>query len=347
MATILIIVVLILAILAFFLTTFGATISDYFSFFVEGQKYNFSVAELHLLWKASKKANIKNRSRLFWSVAAVEESIALLTEQQAIVIDATEKENLTKLLSKLYSFRTKIELDSVQKKRGLESTSQINSGQICVLVFATLGQFYANVIENAQGKIVLRSVGEIPKTFNFAYKGDVNVYLWRTGDAGYLFKTTILSIEQTNTGTLFTIAPSTNVIRTQKRKSVRAIANFPALLYIQHPETVANVLPETVNGVKCIVKDISEDGAQILVKGRAVAGMRAKLQFELNQTKVVMFVKTIRFVYSNSQHLSKVHLFCEKISDESRNAILSYVYRITATDSNESKDYFADFAEQV
>ncbi|MEL3908877.1 MAG: PilZ domain-containing protein [Treponemataceae bacterium] len=341
MLTILIIVVLILTILAFFSTAFGETIIDYFSFFVEGQKYDFLIAELHLLWKVSKKANIKNRTRLFWSVAAVEEAIYFLTKQQTTTIDLTEKEKLTKLLSKLYDFRTKIELESVQKKRGLESTSQIRPGQICVLVFAELGQFYASVIENVRGKIVLRSVGEIPKTFNFDYKGDVSVYLWRKGDAGYIFKTQVLGIEYTNTGTLFTIAPSRNVMRTQKRKSVRAVANFPALLYVQHPETVPNILPETVNGVKCIVKDISEDGAQILVKGRAVNGMRAKLQFELAPTKVVMFVKTIRFVYSNSQNISKVHMSCEKISDESRNAILSYVYRIATP----SEDIFADYEE--
>lgn len=343
--TSLLLLILVLGFVAFFSTKIGSAIIDYFSFYIEGQKYRFSASELKLLWKVAKKADLKNRTRLFWSVSALNEAITLLTQQTETVTDEKEKAKLTTLLSKLYSFRTKVELENVQSRRGLESTAQIKLGQVCVLVFMELGQFYATVIENTGHAIKLRSVSEIPKAFNFNYTGDVSVYIWRTGDAGYIFKTRVLNIEQTNAGTIFTLAPSKNIIRTQKRKSVRAPANFEALLFLQHPDTAANTLPEHINGVKCRVKDISEDGAQVIVKGKSVGGMRAKLQFELANTQVVMFVKTIRFVYSSSQHLSKIHFACEKISDESRNAILSYVYQINTDNESQDKTATEETAE--
>lgn len=322
--------ILVLGVIALFSTKIGSSIIDYFSFYVEGQKSSFSAAELHLLWQVAKKTNLKHRTRLFWSVTALNEAIGYLSKQVASEIDESEKEKLTSLLSKIYSVRTKVELESAQKHRGLENTSQIKLGQICVLVFKELGQFYATLIENTNNYIQLRSVSDIPKTFNFGYTADVSVYVWRTGDAGYIFKTQVIKIEQTNSGTIFTLAHSKDIIRTQKRTSVRAPADFQALLFLQHPDTAANTLPEHINGVKCRIKDISEGGAQVIVKGKAVGGMRAKLQFEIAGTQVVMFVKAIRFVYSNPQHLSRIHFSCEKLSDKGRNAILSYVYRIEA-----------------
>lgn len=324
----LVFIICILLVVGFFSTKLGARIIDYFSFFVEGQKYNFSVGELRLLWQVGNQAQLKHKTRLFWSVFAIQDAISVLTQNISVTADLKERERLNALLSKLYDFRTKIELETVQKKRGLETTDQIKIGQICVLVFTNFGQFYATVIENNKNKILLRCVGELPKAFNFQYKGDLSVYLWRKGDAGYIFKTQVVKIQQTNAGTVFTVTPSNDIIRTQKRRSVRAKANFNALLYPQHPDTPANTIPEVINGVKCVVRDISEDGALILAKGKCVKGMRAKLQFELGGTEIVMFVKVIRFLYSEPQNLSKIHVHCEKITMEARNAILSYVYEI-------------------
>ena len=328
----LVILIGILLIFAFFSTKIGSSVIDYFSFFVDGQKYSFSVSELHLLWRVGKNVNLKNKSRLFWSVNALQEAITFLTTQVERVTDGTEKAKLTSLLSKLYDFRTKVELETVQKKRGLEHTSQIKQGQICVLVFPHFGQFYANVTENNSKSIQLRSIGELPMAFNFKATDEVSIYLWREGDAGYLIKSHILNITQTNAGTIFNFSHSKDIIRTQKRKSVRAKADFQALLFPQHPDTPANVLPESVNGVKCNIKDISEDGALVFARGKCVKGMRAKLQFRIADKDIVMFVKAIRFVYSTSQNISKIHFHSEKISAEDKNAILSYVYEIVHVD---------------
>lgn len=321
-------VILILAIIAFFSTGIGASIIDYFNFFVEGQKYNFSVPELHLLWKVGQAAELKRKSRLFWSVTALQEAIVFLTNKSKLASEALEKEKFNELLSKLYTFRTKVELESVQKMRGLETTRQLKIGQLCVLVFANFGQFYASLIENDSNGLKFRSTGKISLTFNPTYRGDITIYLWRDGDAGYIFRTTLTDINQANSGIVFSTAHSKEIIRTQKRKSIRAKSNFKALLFPQHPDTPINIMPEIINGVKCIIKDISEDGAQVLVKGKCVRGLRAKLQFDLGEEKVIMFVKAIRFTYSTSQHMSKIHFQCLKISDECRNNILSYVYEI-------------------
>lgn len=337
----LIFLIFILTIISFFSTAFGSAIIDYLNFFVEGQKYNFSVAELHLLWKVAKASKIRNKTRLFWSIQALQETIAVLSNRINLTQDAEEKEKLTDLLSKLYGFRTKVELETLQKKRGVQSTDRINIGQVCVLVFPNFGQFYATLIENNIAGLKFRSIGELPKAFNFKFTGSMNVYFWRQGDAGYLFTTDIKDISQSNAGTVFFTSHSKNIIRTQKRKSVRAKANFPALLFPQHPETPANVMPEVINGVKCVIKDISEDGALVLVKGKCVKGMRAKLQFEIAGKEIVMFVKAIRFTYSTSQKMSKIHFHCEKVREDSKNDILSYVYEIGER-STAAADIFDD-----
>lgn len=332
MVTNLSIMVLILAIIAFFSTTIGSSIIDYFNFYSEGKKNNFSNAQLQSLWKALKDSHIKEKSRIFLSNKTLQEATAILINKSNLLVDTTEKKLLNELVTKLYDIRTTIELEKGKIESILKSTNEITVGQICVLVFINVGQFYANLIENNQSGLKFRSIGELPKTYNFKNADDVTVYLWKKNDAGYVFKTTITNIERTNAGTVFFAKHSKKIIRTQKRKSIRAESDFDALLFLQHPQTPANIIPESINGVKCKIKDISEDGALVFVKGRAVKGLKAKLQFELETQKIVMFVKSTSFIYSTSQHISKIHFFCEKISEENRNAVLSYVYKTKSQD---------------
>ena len=82
--------ILVLGVIALFSTKIGSSIIDYFSFYVEGQKSSFSAAELHLLWQVAKKTNLKHRTRLFWSVTALNEAIGYLSKQVASEIDESE-----------------------------------------------------------------------------------------------------------------------------------------------------------------------------------------------------------------------------------------------------------------
>ena len=81
-------------------------------------------------------------------------------------------------------------------------------------------------------------------------------------------------------------------------------------------------------GLKCRLIDISEDGAAILVGGRAKVGITVKLQFALASEQLMMvgIVKGIEFKQNKNQ--SVLHIQAVNVPTRIKNQILSYVYNL-------------------
>ena len=99
-----------------------------------------------------------------------------------------------------------------------------------------------------------------------------------------------------------------------------------------------NDVYEKKGGIKCVVKDISEDGAMIYVKGKAENGVNIKLQFKIQEKQVVMCGYIVRFIYDEKANTSKIHFNCTKITEQNRNNILSFVYDIAGNRESDIKE---------
>ena len=66
------------------------------------------------------------------------------------------------------------------------------------------------------------------------------------------------------------ITQSEKMFRAQKRKSVRCECHVPAQMYIIREKIINFSTVETAPGLRCILEDISEDGAMIRIGGKAV-----------------------------------------------------------------------------
>ncbi len=317
--------VVLFALIALSFTKPGRGVLDFFKFFVEGQKYNFSIPNLRLLWKATSHAGLDDRTRVFWSVGALDECIKIIVSQ-AESASNEKKEEIKSLLTKLYDYRTKVELEHVRKKRKLESTLEISIGQVCIMIFPNIGAVHGQITENTRFGLKIKPLVDISSKLQKPNEMLISIYFWRAEDAGYFFKSNILSAGHQDTNFFLVFKQTRNIIRTQKRKSVRAECDLPALLFPLHADTVDNTIPEISGGVKCSIKDISEDGAMLLVKGECKKGIKIKLQFSILQKDIVMFGKIVRFVYDMKSNRSRVHFQCLKLDKDAKNIILSYVY---------------------
>jgi len=85
---------------------------------------------------------------------------------------------------------------------------------------------------------------------------------------------------------------------------------------------------ESSQGLRCKIIDLSEDGAALLIGGRAKLGLPIKVQFELLDHIVVMngTVKGVNF--DEKKNRSILHIQSVPLSKRTRNVILSYVYNI-------------------
>lgn len=295
-------------------------------FFISGLDAGFGLSDLFLLWKVSDICDLEQPQSLFFSMNSLKQCMTKLS-------DMTEADNtnvqLQKVLSKLFDFRTKLHNDSDSKK-SLESTMFLDAGQKLRIILPGKGVFSSEILHCGKELII-----SVPKQHNLIpipaseWVGKIlNIYLWRSGDARYVFDTTVLSQGLFIGKSSITIKHSNSLVRTQKRKSIRAKCQIYGKLFIIKSAQVDYYSVETKNGYKCLIEDISESGALIRIGGKGVQNIKIKLQFNINNKLVIMFgdIKTIE--YNETENQTLIHFECTHIDPMMKNEVLRYVYDV-------------------
>ena len=295
-------------------------------FFVNGLDSGFNIADVNLLWNVAQICGLEEPVSLFYSLPALTKCMTQITNQAA----AEGKEKSPKiqlLLGKLFDFRTKIQNQSDEKK-GITSTQFLEKGQTLRIILPGKGVFVSEIVNNASQIVI-----NVPKQKNLIpIPGDewvgktLSVYLWRKGDARYVFDTIVTQHGLYLGKSALFLKHSSNLVRTQKRKSVRAKCEIYGNLFFIHGNNNDYTTIETRNGYRCFLENISESGALIRVGGKGVANVKIKLQFSI-QNKLILMVGVIRTVeYSEKDNQSLLHFECTHIDPVMRNEVLSYVY---------------------
>ena len=201
-------------------------------FFTEGLSQGFSFVDIGTLWKTSRLCDLEEPVSLFYSMPSLTKCISHI-KSQAESDGTANSAKSQNLLSKLYTFRTKIEKDA-DKKRGLESTRALSNGQKLRIIMPGKGVFYSEIVNNdreiaikvptQKGQITIDGADWVGKS--------ISVYLWRTGDARYVFDTTVDGVGLFLGKSTLYLHHSTDLIRTQKRNAVRAKCHIFGDLYI-------------------------------------------------------------------------------------------------------------------
>jgi c-di-GMP-binding flagellar brake protein YcgR len=342
-----VVLLLILSFVAFLISEKGRGTKNFLKFLVTGLDTGFSLRQIALLGKVGKSAGLDDVSSLYWSLPSLDRCTAEIIRQSKL--NGTENNPETqKLLSDLYKYRTSVELEQSKKKRGLESTRDINPGQRIRIVLKGAGIYVSRILRNNGTTLMIDfpsapagSPMQSPTSIPWLGK-EITVYFWRKEDAGYEFETTVVPVPQNqkepeHAAVLF-IAHSRTLLRTQKRKSVRAKCNLYAQLYIVPSERELDTDIEPEAGMKCLLEDLSEDGAMILIGGKAVRNMKIKLQFMLHDVCVVMSGFSRGVEYNPTTHQSRIHFECGNLNPRMKNAILAFVYNVLPEEEKQQFD---------
>ncbi|MCR4735705.1 MAG: PilZ domain-containing protein [Treponema sp.] len=312
----------------FLLALFYNIFRDQITFFITGLDAKFSLNDLFLLWKVGKLCDLDSPTNLFWSMNSLTKCMYYITTQAS----EDKKENdpdTQKLISRLFDYRTKLQNQSDEKK-GLDTTLSLEKGQKLRIILPGKGVFYSKILNNGKEIVI-----NVPRQKNLipvpaeAWDGKVvSIYLWRKGDARYVFDTQVLSHGMFLGEASIALRHSNNLIRTQKRKAVRAKCDINAQLYIIKSQDVDYSAVETKGGYKCHIEDISESGALIRIGGKGVENIQIKLQFSINNMLVIMAGIIRRVEFNELDNQSLLHFECVQIEPFMRNAVLSYVYNL-------------------
>jgi len=326
---------LILLLLAIVLTTLAFLIRKtnigkfpWFQFFLKGKESGFTFREINLLRKVAIENSLKDPISLFWSVKQLDYSIkGTIIKYRASGEESSD--SATNFICKLFDFRKRVEFELPKYKLGLKTTREIADRQRIKLSTPGIGPFYSIIVENLRRYLALSYPQGQKVPQGFSWKGQqISVYFWRTGDAGYFFSSKVIDDFSEQKYPIIHVAHSGNLIRTQKRKSIRAELNNNAILFPLKSSHEANEIVETGRGLRCRMLDISEDGAAILIGGKAKVGIPIKVQFELAENMIMLngIVKGIN--YEEAKNRSILHIQAFTPSNSMKNRILAYVYNI-------------------
>ena len=306
----------------------AVTFAPKIKFYLMGFDFGFKIHEINLLWRLSKTSNLEEPTALYWSISALDHCIStVINESRA---NATEQEPQTQhFLQKLYKYRTKVELDPTNSKN-MRTTKSLTRGQPLRIILPGHGVFSSKVLNVGRELVIsmpLQKKQIIVPGKDWLNK-KVNVYLFRHNDAEYVFDSYVKNIVQFNSENALYLEHTENLLRVQKRRSVRSDTAIYGQLYIENSETLNHTEPETASGLKCLIEDISEDGALVRIGGKGKTGLKLKLQYLIDEQVVVMYGITKGVEYNTKLNQSRMHFECLEIDPAMRNLILTFVYKL-------------------
>ncbi len=312
----------------FILRRLGGGNFPWFQFYIKGRESGFSFKEVNLLRKVAVENRLENPVSLFWSIKQLDRSIRGMVTKFRSQNRESEPANLT-FLNKLYDFRKRVEFNLPKYKIGIKSSRQISPHQRVRLTLESGEVFTASVVENLKRYLAISYPQGPAMPPGFSWKNqNVNVYFWRPDDAGYVFLSKVLEDFSEKKYPIIHIIHSDNLVRSQKRNSIRVQANTPLSLYPIKTINAANEEEEKTPGLRSRLIDISEDGAAVLIGGKAKVGLPVKLQFKLTQNPVIMCGVVKGTTFSQKKNQSILHIQAVPPSTKMKNEILSYVYNI-------------------
>ena len=297
-------------------------------FYTKGKESGFSFREVNLLRKVAVENKLKNPASLFWSIKQLDRSIkGIILKFRSQNTEGDEESN--DILSKLFELRKKVEFDLPKYKLGLKSSRNIATQQRIKIMLPGEGPFSSMVVENLNRYMAVSYPQGPRMPQGFSWKGQrIGVYFWRKDDAGYFFQTKVLEDFFDKKYPILHIAHSNKVVRTQKRKSVRVETDLPASIFPLRTINEANENMVEEKGLRSRLLDLSEDGAAILIGGRAKVGLPLKVQFFLDDSAVVMCGVVKGVNYDEKRNRSTLHLQAVPLSPRLRNKVLAYVYNL-------------------
>lgn len=342
-----IVIFLIVCLTIYLLVKFDQKHQKKIKFFVTGVEEKFSISEILLLWKVAKICHLEEPLSLYWSIPSLSRCISEI-KSNAERNSVGSSEETQKMLSKLYSYRTKIENES-DKKKGLESTHYLDNKLRLRVLLPGKGIFSSNIINNARELTISipQQNGQVivePKDWSGK---QVSVYVWRTGDARYVFDTVVLNDGIFLGKPVLYLKHTDKLLRTQKRQSIRAKCNIYANLFIIKEQVIDYNAVETRSGYRCLIEDISESGAMVRIGGQGAQNIQLKLQFNLNNKLIIMFGIVRQVEYNKVINQSRLHIEALHIDEHMKNEILSFVYNILPDGEKEKFDALALLDEEM
>ena len=320
-----------LALMIFFVKEGGLGF-PWIEFYLRGKESGFRFSEINALRKVARENNLKEPAALYWSQRQLDRCIRATIIKLKATGELDDPVSI-RFLQKLFDFRKQVEFNQPKYRSGLRSSRNMAKGQRVRIPIPGVGVFETQVVENMRRYLALEYPRGKRLPVGYTWRNmKIDVFFWRADDAEYYFETQVIADNYDKKDPSLHIAHSDNLIRAQKRGSVRLGLSIPASIYPLKSIELANEMIETRPGYRGKMIDLSEDGFAVRVGGKASANIPIKIQITIGDDYIVMcgLVKNVN--YNQKTNQSSLHAQAGRISDKMRISILTQVYGILSAD---------------
>jgi c-di-GMP-binding flagellar brake protein YcgR len=306
----------------------GGITFPWVEFYLRGKESGFKIREINLLRKVAVEHRLQDPAALYWSERQLDRCIrgTISRLRSRGIMDDPKS---ISFLKKLFDFRKQVEFNLPKNRAGLRSSRNMPTGQRIRIPLPGVGAYESQVVENMRKYIAITYPKGKPLPAGQSWRGQIiSIYFWRSEDAGYYFETQVIGDYFDKKNPILHVAHSDNLIRAQKRGSVRLTLTQIVNLYPLQGIEAANEIVEPQPGYRGKMIDLSEDGFAVLVGGKARAGLPIKMQLFMGDTPIVMCGAVKNVTYNQNKNQSVLHVQATKPSDKMRISILTHVYGI-------------------
>ena len=218
-------------------------------FYMKGRESGFLFHEINLLRRVSIESKLENPTALFWSMKQLDRALkGTIIKYRARSQEQDPEYN--HLLSKLFELRKRVEFDQPKYKMGIKSSRKLMPKQWLRITLPGLGpvRLHRSWRTSRATWQSRYPQGPSSRTASAGRTRRSGVYLWRAEDAGYFFQTKVLEDFIDRKYPILHIAHSDNLIRTQKRNSLRVETDIAAELFPLKSIDQASEVPEQARG---------------------------------------------------------------------------------------------------
>ena len=308
--------------------------SNWLQFFAKGKEAGFTIREMEQLRQIAINFHVQDPASIFKSRQKLETIIRSLIHTMRMSGEINDLPSQD-FLSKLFDYCKKVEMQAVENKVRISNSRHISEGQVLRILVPGVGVYKSELVKNFGNYLTISRPTNQKINTSMQWHGlKISVYFWREDDAGYVFDSEVIDEVFSKGISSLKIEHSDSLFRTQKRKHLRVKFKKTAFLYLVNEDDNPHKL-ENVQGIICIMEDISESGCAFRVEGQAAIGLRLKVQFSLDRIPICI-PGTVRSVDFNQEaNISIVHMEADPLPIGTRNHILCEVFDLLPEEDEE------------
>jgi len=306
----------------------GVDPGSWMPFMLRGREKGFRIAELQKLYRASRAMGQAIPDVVFSSGKALDDALRWMLWQN-LSSGGLGRRDVDDDLFRLLRYRQGLEIGRHKARGGLTSTRAIEAGQSLRIMVAHVGLFQSRVLAVTRSHLEIELPKGKPVSGAFSWKGKpVEVYFRRRDDAGYFFETKVQNAPAHTLEPTLLMSHADQIIRTQKRASIRAKVEQDGWLSPLRSPADANEKYVEGQGYLCRILDLSDSGVAVIVRGHLDAGFFVKVQTVLSGFPIVICGEIKAVSVQRTQGVSVLHLQAIPSSKTMHVRILSWVLGI-------------------